>query len=295
LRILFITFLISLLFSAVNAFAGDILVLQSMRVKPFDDALRGFKSVCKGESKTVLVGDAQGTDFVAMARKERPELILAIGAEALNRVKYIRDIPVIYSMVLNPEKIIGGAKNFTGVNMNIPPENYLSMLEKLNLSKFKIGILYDPAKSGNIVKKIQQTARSRKIEITAREVRHSKDVPEQLAEMRGSCDLFWMLPDTTVVTPETVEFILLFSQQNRKPVITFAGKYVDTGAMVSLEIDGFDLGKQAGEMANMILGGTAVSDIHNADARKSVMRINRKVAAKLGININGIDTPNLTN
>jgi len=266
-----------------------------MRVKPFDDALRGFKSVCKGESKTVLVGDAQGTDFVAMARKERPELILAIGAEALNRVKYIRDIPVIYSMVLNPEKIIGGAKNFTGVNMNIPPENYLSMLEKLNLSKFKIGILYDPAKSGNIVKKIQQTARSRKIEITAREVRHSKDVPEQLAEMKGSCDLFWMLPDTTVVTPETVEFILLFSQQNRKPVITFAGKYVDTGAMVSLEIDGFDLGKQAGEMANMILGGTAVSDIHNADARKSVMRINRKVAAKLGININGIDTPNLTN
>jgi putative ABC transport system substrate-binding protein len=188
-----------------------------------------------------------------------------------------------------------GGKNFTGIDMNIPPEKYLSMLEKLNLSKLKIGILYDPAKSGNIIKKIQQAARSRKIEIIAREVHHSKDVPELLAEMRDSCDIFWMLPDSTVVTPETVEFLLLFSQQNRKPVITFAGKYVETGAMLSLDIDGFDLGKQAGEMANRVLGGTAVSDIHDTDARKSVMRINRKVAAKLGINLNSFETPNLTN
>jgi putative ABC transport system substrate-binding protein len=295
LRTLSLTFLFSLILSAATVFAGDILVLQSMRVKPFDDALRGFKSVCKGESKTVVVADAQGTDFVRMAREERPELIFAIGAEALNKVKNIRDIPVIYSMVLNPDKITGRGNNFTGVNMNIPPEKYLNMLEKLKLTKLKIGILYDPVKSGDIIKKIQQSARSRNIEIIAREIRHSKEVPEQLAKMKDSCDIFWMLPDSTVVTPETVEFLLLFSQQNRIPVITFASKYLDTGAMASLDIDGFDLGKQAGEIANKVLGGTAISDIPETDARKGVMRINRKIATKFGINLNGKETPNLTN
>ena len=289
MRTLFITFLISLLLQAVNAFASDVLVLQSMRVKPFDDALRGFRNVCKAESKTVVVSDAEGFDFVRTVREERPSLLLAIGAEALQKVKKIRDIPIIYLMALNPEKITGEAKNFAGVNMNIPPERYLRIMEKLNMPGLKVGIFYDPAKNGTFVKRVQQTARSMEIEITTREVHHSKEVPELLAKMKGSCNIFWMLPDSTVVTPETVEYMLLFTLQNRMPVVTFAGKYVDTGALFSLDIDGYDMGKQAGEMANKVLGGTDISDIPNAEARRSVMKINRKVAQKLGINISRIE------
>jgi putative ABC transport system substrate-binding protein len=236
-----------------------------------------------------MVADAEGTDFVKLAQKERPELILAIGSESLNKVKRIKDIPVIYLMVLHPDKITGGGKNFVGVNMNIPPEKYLALMEKLNLHRFKIGIFYDPAKSGNFVRNIRQTAGSRGMEITAREVRHPNEVKELLSKMKGSFDLFWMLPDTTVVTPETVESLFLFSQQNSIPIISFAGKYVETGALASLDIDGFDLGIQAGEMANRILGGTAVSDIANTDARKAIMRVNRKIAVKMGINLTSLD------
>ena len=112
-----------------------------MRVKPFDDALRGFRTVCKADSKTVVVSDAEGVDFVRMVREERPRLILAIGADALQRVKKIRDIPIIYLMVLNPEKITGRGKNIAGVDMNIPPEKYLSLMENLNLPKLKVGLL----------------------------------------------------------------------------------------------------------------------------------------------------------
>ena len=258
-------------------------------MKPFDDALRGFRSACKADSKTVVVADAEGVDIVRMVREERPQLILAIGADALQRVKKIRDIPIIYLMVLNPEKITGGAKNIVGINMNIPPEKYLGLMERMNLPKLKVGLFYDPAKTGAFVKRIQQTARSRGIEIMAREVRHPQEVPVLLAEMKGSCNLFWMIPDATVVTPETVEFLLLFSQQNGTPVVTFAGKYVDSGALVSLDIDGVDLGKQGGEMANRILDGTRVSDIPATEARKAVLRVNRKVARKLGINLKGIE------
>ena len=289
MRTLFITSLISLILSGATAFAADILVLQGMRVKPFDDALRGFRSACKADSKTVVVTDAEGADIVRIVREDRPRLILAIGADALQRVKKIRDIPIIYLMVLNPEKITGGAKNVVGIDMNIPPEKYLGLMERLNLPKLKVGILYDPAKTGAFVKRIQQTARSRGIEIMAREVRHPREVPELLAEMKGSCNIFWMIPDATVVTPETVEFILLFSQKNGTPVVTFAGKYVDTGALISLDIDGLDLGKQGGEMANRILDGTRVSDIPNTEARKAVLRVNRKVAKKFGINLKGIE------
>jgi putative ABC transport system substrate-binding protein len=73
------------------------------------------------------------------------------------------------------------------------------------------------------------------------------------------------------------------------PVVAFAGKYVDEGALASLDIDGFDMGKQGGEMANRILDGIRPADIPNTEARKAVLKVNRKVAQKLGINLSGID------
>jgi len=289
LRGFFFTYLISLVFMAGNAFAGDVLVLQSMRVKPFDDALHGFRSVCRAVTKTVVVSDVEGSDMVRMVREERPRLILAVGAEALQRVKKIRDIPIVYLMVLNPEKVSGGAKNIVGVDMSIPPEKYLGLMEQMNLPKLKVGVLYDPEKSGAFVKRIQQSARARGIEITAREVRTPREVPELLSGMKGSFNVFWMLPDPTVVTSETVEYLLLYAQQNRVPVVTFAGKYVDTGALASLDIDGFDLGKQGGELANRVLEGARPADLPGMEARKTVLKVNRKVAQKLGINLSWID------
>src|SRR5512136_183379 len=100
-----------------------------MRVKPFDEALRGFRSVCRADAKTVVVSDVEGIDMVRMVREERPKVILAIGADALQRVRKIRDIPIIDLMVLSPEKITGGARNVVGVDMNIPPEKYLGLME----------------------------------------------------------------------------------------------------------------------------------------------------------------------
>ena len=212
-------------------------------MKPFDDALRGFKSVCRADAKTVVVSEAEGVDVLRVVREERPELILAIGADALARVKKIKDIPILNLMVLNPEKSIEGGKNVTGVRMTIPPAKYLALLAKLGVPKLRVGILYNPVKSGNAVKRIQQAARSMGIEIAAREVHTPKEVPELLARMKDSVTVFWMLPDPTVVTPETVEFFLLFSQQHGVPVVAFAGKYVDMGALLSLDIDSFDQGQ----------------------------------------------------
>lgn len=289
MRILFLTFLISMIFSAVNAFASDVLVIQSLRVKPFDDAVRGLRNVVRGDTRTVVLSDAEGTDMVRLVREERPKLILAIGADALKSVKRIREIPVIYLMVLNPEKITGEARNISGIDMNIPPEKYFALMERLSLPKLKVGLFYDPDKTGHLVRKIRQAAGSMGVEISAREIHSPKEVPEMLMKLRGSCNIFWMLPDSTVVTPETVEMLLLFTQENRIPIITFAGKYVETGALASLDIDGFDLGKQAGEMANKVLAGAGISEIRNAEARKAVIKLNRKVAAKLGIKLAGID------
>ena len=44
------------------------------------------------------------------------------------------------------------------------------------------------------------------------------------------------------------EFPFLFFLENKIPILTFAEKYVEIGALISIGIDVFDMGRQAGEI-----------------------------------------------
>ena len=145
--------------------------------------------------------------------------------------------------------------------------------------------MYDPEKTGHLVKKAYAGARQLNVEILSEEIHHSRDVPSALINLKGKIDVFWMLPDVTVVTPETVEILLLFSLENQIPMVTFSEKYAELGAFMSIGIDAFDIGVQAGEMAEEILSGRHVKDVSRADARKAVISINMKIARKLGKHI----------
>jgi putative ABC transport system substrate-binding protein len=168
-------------------------------------------------------------------------------------------------------------------------------MEKILHSNLKIGILFDPVKTGPLVKRIEIAAKSRGIEIVAKEVHEPQEVPQLLSGMKGTFNVLWMLPDSTVVTSENVNILSLFSKQNRLPVVTFSDKYLASGALISLDIDESDMGKQGGEMANIILEGKSFSDISNTDARKTLLRLNKSVAENLGIDLNSLEAPGILN
>jgi putative ABC transport system substrate-binding protein len=169
--------------------------------------------------------------------------------------------------------------------MNVPPEKYLDLLAQVIPSPKKIGIIYDPAKTGDLIRRAKQAAAARDLEISALAVTRANDVPQALDSLKGRADALLILPDTTVVTPETVESFLIFSQNNNVPVIAFAAKYVEMGALLSLDIDSADQGRQAGELARRILNGTPVSALPPTEARSTHLKVNRNVANKLGISL----------
>ncbi|MGA1844230.1 MAG: ABC transporter substrate-binding protein [bacterium] len=269
-------------FGSVHA-SQDIFVVQSLGVRPYEDALEGFKGACNGTIKKRILSEGQGPDILESIRRSRPDLILAIGLKALLLVKGIRDIPVVYMMVSNPLSILSGEKNITGVSMNISPEVQLAFYTKLMPDMKNIGILSDPEETGYFVEKAAQAAERAGINLIIRKVHQSKNVPLLLGGMSQAIDALWMLPDTTVVTSETVEFMFLFSIENRIPLLTFSEKFIDMGALASVNIDAFDLGRQAGEMAGKILFGADAGSIPASDARDAALTINLRTAKKLGI------------
>jgi len=188
-------------------------------------------------------------------------------------------------MVLNPRSILAGEKNIRGVSMNLPPEKQLTELLAALPAANNIGLLYDPDQTGVFVHEARDAAVKMDVNLTATAVRRSRDVPLLLNNMKGKISVFWMLPDITVITPETVESMLLFSLENKVPILTFSEKYLEVGALLSIGIDPFDIGCQAGEMAQKIFSGSGVMGGEHVDARKVLLSINLKIAGKLGINI----------
>ena len=279
--ILFLLFL----FPGISEANPEIVVVQSIRVKPYEEAIKGFLSVCNAGIKRVVLSESRGADALRKIKDIGPEMVLAIGSDALSMAKRIKSIPIVYVMVLNPQSRLSGEENIRGVSMNIPPKQQLTALLRAVPHVKTVGLLYNPNRTGRFVKEAQVAVLGIGINLVAREIYSPKNAPSLIMDMKGQIDAFWMLPDITVITPQTVEFLLLFSLENNIPLLTFSDKYVEAGAFMSTGIDAFDMGRQAGEIASKILSGTDLKNVQHVGARRLVVSTNLMVARKLGINV----------
>jgi putative ABC transport system substrate-binding protein len=277
----------SIILAHSYSFGSEIVSVQSIDIKPYNDAYRGFKSICGCDAEQLVISEMQGMDVIREINYLEPDLIVSIGIRALNTVKEIKDIPIVYLMVLDPDPVISGNSNITGVNIYIPPEKQLFQIRNIIPHVTNIGLVYDPSINGNFVKKAISAAKAANIRLTAKEISNAKDFPALLDGMKDEIDVFWMLPDLTAFNSETTEYLFLSSIENNMPVITFSNKYLEMGALISFNIDAFDMGKQAYEVSDKILKGAKVSRMKKTFARKLNIEINQMTAKKFGIfNIN---------
>lgn len=284
---IFLTFfLIFLLLSgATGAAPQEILVVQNHNIKPYADAFSGFKSQVNARSRGIDYVFRTSNGAVEYLAGNKPDMVLAIGMDALQKVKIFSGVPIVYLMVLNPSAIVREERNITGVSMTISPEKQLAAIHRVFPSARRIGLIFDPKKSASFVKKAQAVSKDFKVDLLAKEVSNSKFVPTALASMKGAIDVYWMLPDTTVVTPDTIELMMLFSLENKVPVCTFSTKYLQLGALMSLDINAYEMGRQAGELALKILSGKRVSDLAAVEADTAELVINESIAGKLNVRI----------
>ncbi|MEW5744688.1 MAG: ABC transporter substrate binding protein [Nitrospirota bacterium] len=278
--------IILLFFSPLSlAHALDIVVVKSAGIKPYNDALEGFKSACKCTVIEINLSKTEKQDIARRILALSPDAVLAIGTDAFRQVRTIREVPVFYSMVLPSESLDDAPGNISGVSMQIPPELYLGSLLELFPHARRLGIVYDPNSTGSFVREAARVARDKGVELVLREAGAPREVPSLVEGMRDKIDLFWMLPDATVVNSETVNAMLLFSFQHNIPLFSFSDKYVEMGALAALTISPYDLGVQTGEIARAVLSGQAGRGPLRVNARKTVLSVNRKIARKLGIAI----------
>ncbi|MCG2741087.1 MAG: hypothetical protein L6300_12760, partial [Syntrophaceae bacterium] len=89
----------------------------------------------------------------------------------------------------------------------------------------------------------------------------------------------------TVLSRESMKFILSQTLGKKIPCFGISKAMVDAGALLALDCDLKDMGRQAGEIACKILSGTTPDKLPVSVPRNQRLMLNLKTARWLGIEI----------
>jgi putative ABC transport system substrate-binding protein len=273
-----------------------IAIIQPHDVTAYQEAVDGFlkqlRRSLKQEINPIIYESPQGLyTSVQQANKtmmtaSQIALILTVGTEATAEIaQTMTKIPIVFTMVLDPENILNQREDIVGASLNIPPEFQLNMIKEVLPDAHHIGVLYDPNKHPNFIAEHTPVMEKFNLTFNPFPVSSPKDIPKALEQVRQKADVLWGIVDNTVYTSKTTEFIIRYTIKEKIPFIGLSASYVKAGALCALVFDNKDIGRQAAELAGRLLSGTSVSELQTSVPEKIGLAINRRTAEIIGVKI----------
>ncbi|MDQ6970911.1 MAG: ABC transporter substrate binding protein [Mariprofundus sp.] len=271
--------------------AAGIAVLSHADITPYRMAIAGFREHVDLPVHEYHLGSKnEHRDTVAKAvRQQQPELILVLGKSALNFTRSMQfGVPVVFVFVLHPNNDSNKSPSKHprqpgefGIAMSIEPEQQFKMLLSIAPGMKRIGVVYDPEKSGVVIRQAQAAAKRLRIHLVAMPASNQHDAAIAIADMMANIDAMWMIPDTTVLTSTTFKQMMRLSLQHAVALIGLAPKYVRAGSLFALSFDSRAIGLQAGDMAMRILNGETLAKRMSPEVVRFVL--NKQTADRLGL------------
>ena len=227
-------------------------------------------------------------------KTDKKDLVLGIGtpsAQAL--VNTITDIPVLFSAVTDPESAKLLNKNVTGTSDRLDNVGeQLDLLLKLKPEIKKIAVLYNPSEQNSVVqvKEIETKAKEKNLEVMLQGVSSLAELSQATKNALIETDALYLPTDNLVVSG--IKLITSEAKSAKKPVISSENSSVEAGALFTMGLDYFELGKRTGEMAIEILKGKPAEQIPYELSKKMTLYVNETTATELGLDLKKIDLTN---
>ncbi|OQW34003.1 MAG: hypothetical protein A4E19_18950 [Nitrospira sp. SG-bin1] len=268
----------------------EIAILKSSDLKAYTEAVDGFKTTAPSGSTYIeydLRGDLErGKQLARKIRASDASLVIAVGLKAALAAKLeIVDVPVLYMMILDPLKHHLTAVNMTGVLLDISTDRQFKVMRRFLPALRRIGVLFDPDKTATKLKEADAHATSHDFQLHGFPVGNEKEVPQQLRMLLSESEALWLVPDSTVLTDESIRFILESAVAKQVPVIGFSPEFTRLGALLSMSIDYGEVGREAGLLATRILKGELPLPLKPVSVQRIKITVNQKTARYLGVTI----------
>ena len=282
------------LFGAAVARADKtILVLKSRELPQYTAAVNGFVQEwnARGSGRQVqlktLTGSAEDA-FLLSGINPGPIATVAVGTDAARWAIRNTSGPVVFCMVANAQQNVlaglGTAElaRVTGVALDIPVKIQLSQLRTFLPRVKRVGVLYDPRKSGAAVKEAARAAGELGLELVTQEVPAESSLPEATELIASRIDLLWAPVDSTVFNSRSAQFVLTQMLQHKVPVMGFSENMVKAGALLAPRVNYEAVGKQTAELLQAVLNGRSALETAIRSPRTFDLVVNRRVFNLMG-------------
>jgi putative ABC transport system substrate-binding protein len=272
------------------SFAAEIAILKSSDLAAYNQALTGFRATVPSTYSITeynLEGDLErGRKLARKIRASGAAVVIAVGLKAALAAKLeILDIPVVFVMVLDPSKHELAGRNVTGILLDVPVEKQMVTIHSMLPALKRLGVLYDPSKSSVTIEDARRSARVQGVELVAKAVSSEQDVPNALRTLLPQVQGLWLIPDSTVLTEESLKFMLSEALDRNAAVIGFSEEFVKSGALASLSVAYDDIGRQAWDLARRIVEKQLALPMKPVPADRLRTAVNQNTAKYLGLDI----------
>lgn len=263
-----------LLVSSADAAGDGVVVIRSSELAPYKALEEAFTGAVGVPVKSLSLVDPAA----AKAAAGNGAVVVAIGQDAARLVLDSKPVgQVLFGLVPSPEKL-GAGETQKAVPMFAGPARQLGALKELLPGAKRLGVIY-AASSEGLVADYERAARAVGGTLVKQEVKDRSQVANALRELIGKIDALLLLPDPVTLGVDIFKFLLTTSLESKVPLIGFSQGQAKAGALLTLEVDYQEMGREAAAAAKRALAGNAAAP----QAPQGSLYVNGKTAQMLGV------------
>jgi putative ABC transport system substrate-binding protein len=256
---------------------GKVAVLLSNGSEPFMEALRGFQQTASFEFQTINL--ESNASAVLGLNAQNTRCVVAFGPQAVSQGNALADLPLVYSLVLNP--VPAGKRRVAGVVIRVGVEEQFSRMQKIFPECKRIGVIYNPQFSDETIREARRVGEKHGLTLVAIAVSKEDEIPNALAKYtKDSVDILWMVLDQTLVNPSVVKQFIVRSLETNLPLVGLSVYHVKAGALMAFSPDYVDVGSQTAECAQKLVDGGTIS---HESPRVVIVYVNAKIQKQMGL------------
>lgn len=271
----------------------EIGITQIVEHPSLDDVRRGVIDALKekgyDENKVNInyknaQGDFGTAQIIAQEYNNSSDVIIAISTpSAQAAANNIKDKPIFFSAITNPESAGILRKNVTGVSDKSPVQKQVQLIEKLLPEAKNIGIVYNTSEQNSfyLTEEFTKAAKGKGYIVKIKGISNISEMASALDTLLPTIDVLYTSIDNTIAS--TYPLIVEKSNKTNKPIIGATKSFVEQGALAVDGISDYQVGYQTGEMVARYLNGEKIENIPYEVVEKSEMYINEEVAKRFDI------------
>lgn len=253
---------------------------------------KGIKDGLKDKNIKIEVKSANGeiatADLIAKSFKmSNMSAVIGIGTLPSQALKSANtDTPVIFSCVTDPVSANLKGDNITGICDRLDTTyDELKLLKKAFPKVKNIGIIYSTSELNSLahIKDIETSAKKLNLNVIKLGVTNSSEIPQVTTNLLNKADAIYVPIDNLIVA--NISYLITKANEKRKPLIASDSSSVKLGALFSIGLDYYELGKQTANILLEVLNGKKPSDIPVQMAKNTRLFVNKETEKLLNVKI----------